>query len=396
MRGQLALETLKPGDIILTASPTWSSMSIRIASGSIYSHASLVIDPLIWFEAVDEGVQYRIVDAGIGVIEGKLHYLHSLATYKRLAVYRHPQLAELSIEELEWFGQQLMAESKKFFLLAYPPADAFLPILKANLGYTKIAKYVSRLFTDKHSIMESFPELSKYYGPFCSSLVVNCLREVDLQAVGIQGALMANLDPSAITPGALSRRRAGLQRIDSGLLAGNGDTQLRYSILSGLLREHADNWRMLISSAQRHIEILRIKYGTELLARELSKVTKEVAKEENIEGSREIESSNDSHASSTDLELQADMEEINKIDWMAWQATALWAAFRAARECSLECAESKSFPCKDDCSRSARSYLGVWDQLMPQDYRQAMADAIGGALTGKGTFVGNPGGDKES
>ena len=60
MQRYLALDAIKAGDIILAASPTMTSYGIRAASFSRVSHAAIAIHPLIWFEALSDGVQYTI------------------------------------------------------------------------------------------------------------------------------------------------------------------------------------------------------------------------------------------------------------------------------------------------------------------------------------------------
>ena len=61
MARYLALDVIEPGDIVLTAELTKPSLAIRLASGSRVSHAALALHPLIWFEAVDSGVGYRLI-----------------------------------------------------------------------------------------------------------------------------------------------------------------------------------------------------------------------------------------------------------------------------------------------------------------------------------------------
>lgn len=217
MERYLALDNLRPGDILLTAEPTWTSAAIRLATFSRVSHAVLVLHPLIWFESVRRGgVGYRVAHATDKVKGAAAD--HSDRDVKK---ERQPELVwdkttvRLGLKigpgekyivkrmkdglpyqsddpaTIHSFARKLIASTSCFAFWNYSQPDQFLEILRGGLGRFRFVRRLAEKLSRSSSTL--------YRGPFCSWLVVDCY-----QALGLK---LFDANPDAITPRALDRSK---------------------------------------------------------------------------------------------------------------------------------------------------------------------------------------------
>ena len=134
MQRYLALDAIKAGDIILTASPTMTSYAIRAASFSRVSHAAIAIHPLIWFEALGDGVQYTIHEPTFVLSGDRVRFGLSVAPGERYIVKR-PQIngPQDDLQEYQT-AKALIEASSKYAFLNYALRSKFLQLARFGLG----------------------------------------------------------------------------------------------------------------------------------------------------------------------------------------------------------------------------------------------------------------------
>lgn len=181
MARYLALDALRPGDIVLSAVPTLTSLGIRIGTFSRVSHAALVLHPLLWFEALGStGIGYKVIEPalvendqairlGMPVPRGGAYYV------KRFEP--EPYAAADAVAK-HAFARKLVEAASRFAFLNYAAAEKFLPMLRFKLGDTGVARFIA------NNVKRSGKEL--YPGPFCSWLVADCYRDVGLPLFDIE------------------------------------------------------------------------------------------------------------------------------------------------------------------------------------------------------------------
>jgi hypothetical protein len=198
MSRYLALDQLKPGDIILASCNDRISWLIRILSVSWYSHSILVISPTIWFDADDPGAQYRCPESKV-VYDGEHFRLgHKIPKGYRYDVFRHKQLHPQgngpTQEEEHKFVKDLIDATTVHAFLSYPDLAKFLRLLKFRLGETGFAKYVAKL-------LDKGKPPSRYSGHFCSGLVASCYSGLNFRGSSLN---LFTKEPDRISPRALS------------------------------------------------------------------------------------------------------------------------------------------------------------------------------------------------
>jgi hypothetical protein len=198
MSRYLALDQIKAGDIIL--SPCWdfSSVSIRVASLSKYSHAILALSPTIWFEADAPGVHYRCPTSKV-VWDSERRYFR--LGYKIPRGYQYTLLRRTGIPHIEtregehWFAKKLIDVTADHAFLDYARFAQFLPLVKFGLGELHLAKYLANILDQGKP--------SHYSGPFCSGLVASCYKRLD-DYEGVDLNLFP-VEPDRVSPRALGK-----------------------------------------------------------------------------------------------------------------------------------------------------------------------------------------------
>lgn len=194
MKRYLALDTIQPGDVILSAEPTVRSIAIRVLTGSLSSsHVAIAVHPLIWFEAVGEGLRYRVVNPELVWSGEKLSFALPWPAGTRFKIRRPDALltGDDSMEDRTIVAKRLIDATSRFAFLDYAPPEAFLPLLKLGFGKSKLAKRLTLIL--------GRDRFSTFAGPFCSWLVAACYEAI--------GHPMFNSAAQRITPAAISRSR---------------------------------------------------------------------------------------------------------------------------------------------------------------------------------------------
>ena len=199
----LALDKIKPGDVILSSARTKTSIGIRAASFSRVSHAAIAIYPLIWFEALGSGIQYTIHRPTFVLDDDGLHFGLPVPRGERYIVKR-PKEQQLQGRLDEYrAAKNLIEASSKFAFLNYAVTTNFLQLARFGLGKRAFARLVTEVMDARRSKL--FP------GPFCSWLVAECYN-------GIGWDIFAG-EPNRLSPGALDKSK-GLREIDGMMLDG--------------------------------------------------------------------------------------------------------------------------------------------------------------------------------
>lgn len=189
MRHVLFLDDLEPGDVVLSRAPTSVSRAIRLATASAHSHAALVLDPVVWFEALGDGVGHRVYGGDLVMHEGRLRLAHDCGR-SRFVVLRHTDDAARRRafgprgEPADGFVRWIEGAD----LFSYPGAEAFLDLLPLGLGM-RLAGFARRIDRGR---VRGIP------GRFCSQLVATAYADLGLP-------LFARRAASAVSPGRLAR-----------------------------------------------------------------------------------------------------------------------------------------------------------------------------------------------
>jgi hypothetical protein len=200
MAKYLALDCIKPGDIILSKEKTTQSRLIRGLSFSDFSHAQIAIHPMMWFESADLGVQYQIISPNSTFIpqivwdrrKGQFRLGLELKGGNNFEVKRLSDAVDLKTRLDEHkFANKLIDVTSKYAFLNYAKLDKFLPLLRFKLGERRFFSLLANAF-DKGGV-EFYP------GPFCSWLVASCYQDMGLS--------LFDVDAQRISPGALQRNR---------------------------------------------------------------------------------------------------------------------------------------------------------------------------------------------
>jgi hypothetical protein len=189
----LALDEILPGDTILSAALTLRSIAIRLLTGSTTaSHAAMAIHPLIWFESIGKGVNYKIISPKL-VWDGRRVCLAMESPKRqRYAVRRVRGLCESRDQkDRNATAKLLIAASSRFVFLNYASPDSFLATLRLGLDKNTFVHFVANNFSKNAS--KFFP------GPFCSWLVAELYGDI--------GQAIFDKDPRKITPAALARSK---------------------------------------------------------------------------------------------------------------------------------------------------------------------------------------------
>lgn len=205
MTRYLALDLIQPGDIVLSAGLTRTSIGIRLATFSRVSHVAVALHPMLWFETLaSQGALYKVVEPEL-VWDGKNVRLAMKIPRGECYFIKRLKVAPYCSDEpiaRHTFARSLMQATISFAFLNYATPDKFLPMLKFRLGRTRFARFIVSHFERPYSGL--FP------GHFCSWLVTELYNEL--------GLTLFDVDADRITPGAIDRSKR-LYSVDSRIRA---------------------------------------------------------------------------------------------------------------------------------------------------------------------------------
>ncbi|WP_419781217.1 hypothetical protein [Maridesulfovibrio sp.] len=205
----LALNKIRPGDVLLISSSSLSSKSIKTVTGGEYSHAAIFVSPKIIFEAVSDGLcftalhteyvgesknTFEVVASYPDInpssykfdlsVQGRMKHIASVNSYrflntprkpstpKAIKVLRHKQIKDTPPNEIT---KRLLTKILPFWGLKYPELAKLLgaiPSLRENPSYREKAESVI-------SSLAPFKYHDSYRGQYCSQLVLSVLEELD-------------------------------------------------------------------------------------------------------------------------------------------------------------------------------------------------------------------------
>lgn len=205
MTRYLALDRIKPGDIVLSAGLTRTSIGIRLATFSRVSHVAVALHPMLWFETLArKGALYKIVEPEL-VWDGKNVRLAMKIPRGECYFIKRLKVAPYCDDDpiaRHTFARSLMQATSSFAFLNYATPDKFLPMLKFRLGRTRLARFIVRHLERPYSGL--FP------GHFCSWLVTELYNGL--------GLTLFDVNADRITPGAIDRSEK-LYSVDSRIKA---------------------------------------------------------------------------------------------------------------------------------------------------------------------------------
>lgn len=355
----LAVDKLQPGDIILSGSFSRASLFLQLATGSIFSHAALVIHPLLWFESVPDGIQYKAIECRLGLDNGRLRCVTTVAPGHWMSVIRLKSEILPTIDSFVLL-KSLLDISLDHFSLQYPNKEKFLKPIKMGIGRTKIAYKIAAQLSRKEHVF--FP------GVFCSALIVIFFKKVGIE-------LFPNIAEDAITPGAISRsKKFGIANASCAI---SNDLPTAFRSLDIEAQANARSSNFLIKNAMdaalsgtvntlladRTAQLLEV---AELLTPDHEQKAS-IAREIIIQKQRISELSDEFHTNRKKL----NPVRIQLISLLAW-----WEAYKCATECMPACkgAISKYYECGEDgCSRSSEAHLKFL-RHPPKSLRSIFAD----------------------
>lgn len=237
MATYLALDTIQPGDTILSSAPTARSRLIRAVTGSLRaSHAAIALHPLIWFESIGTGVDYRFIQPELVWDGQRIRLAMPIPRGERFVVRRpaEPLFDPHSATARHAVARKLIRSSSDFAFLNYARPSAFLATARLGLSESAFARFVAAALDRDHEVF--------YPGPFCSWLVAECYWDL--------GRNIAGADSPSVTPAALARAKA-LATIDSGLVARPVDRTPRNLTAERLLNDAITGASMMIAKIRQ-------------------------------------------------------------------------------------------------------------------------------------------------
>jgi cell wall-associated NlpC family hydrolase len=182
--GRLAAPVdLQPGDILLSAAPSLTSLGIRLLTSSPVSHAALYVGGGEVAEAVGHGVQLRRIET-------------VLAEESVVAAFRHPALDDTAAQRISQFARD--AVGGKY--------DHVGVLLHAPFALERRACELPGITTFlREACLSALASLQLTAGDnsrfFCSEFVLHAYREAGLP--------ITRARPSWVSPGDLLHMRAG-------------------------------------------------------------------------------------------------------------------------------------------------------------------------------------------
>lgn len=202
--GWLPIEELKPLDVILSRSTNKRSLKSARLTGGEFSHAALVLDTGIWFDAQPSGCGMYSAAAHAEECSDGRSYLN-LNRYGHVRVLRHPILDALSAERQRQLASIADKRCQELIGCHYAPYDMLLPLIRAPFAHSLIKRWPSQMrrlarAADKfHAVFLAAPGTrgikmweailcghKTASSHFCSELVVSLYHAIGLD-VAIKG-----------------------------------------------------------------------------------------------------------------------------------------------------------------------------------------------------------------
>lgn len=164
---------LQAGDVILLKGKGLFSNVISYSTKGIYSHAALVVNSLVHFEATQVGLGYTPIK--ISKVENHPSFnrwLWDVSDYELIDVYRLKDVKNLSIEEQDSQGNKLIEILKELEGLEYPELAKLSNATSILSKYPDIKRKLSELIS-KNILREQ--KINQ--GMFCSQIVSFALQE---------------------------------------------------------------------------------------------------------------------------------------------------------------------------------------------------------------------------
>jgi hypothetical protein len=174
----LRCDLLRPADVILSVSASKegtmiSTMSHELGTDAWFSHAAIVIDKCLLFEAVDDGLIYsRLPVCLAGSVWPETVILHDVSHLKDVQVLRHPALQSVDPEPLQ---NRLLDMVQKLHGMEYPNRSR----LAKAAAVTSVGRAVAAIgltSIDKYKRLTNAERTPVIPGPFCSMLVAILLQ----------------------------------------------------------------------------------------------------------------------------------------------------------------------------------------------------------------------------
>lgn len=163
-------DLLQPADIILsTDSGSKDSRKISLLTSGKYSHAALVVDPLLHFESIAMGIGFTpLYISRVEKTGDQTKLLWDISSYKNIDVFRHP-----NIERSNDLTSKLINTVHSLRGLEYPELYKLSSATDLLRGIPFLKEFILKLI----SKMQGEPEKTSP-GMFCSQLVKFCMDEI--------------------------------------------------------------------------------------------------------------------------------------------------------------------------------------------------------------------------
>jgi hypothetical protein len=136
-RTWLDIHALRPLDTVLTRADQKAAIATTKLSGGEFSHASFVVDPLMWFDAQPEGCGYHFLTGSI--VTHDSDFL-DVSNYRHILVLRHPIVALLSPERQAQLAHAAERMCQRLIGRRYARYEHLLSLVKLPL----VRKSISR------------------------------------------------------------------------------------------------------------------------------------------------------------------------------------------------------------------------------------------------------------
>jgi hypothetical protein len=175
--GYLDITALHPLDVIVCASQCNIHREIQKWSSGSFAHAGLLLTPMVTFESGLEGLFFTVTDElSFASVEGSLHLAMDLSDYTHFKVLRHPELANVSEEDLCNVQVSALGVCEELNLLNYPH---LLRLVAAMPGLGAVASMADRLTRISDRLRHR-----RARGLFCSELVARVFNDIELPILG--------------------------------------------------------------------------------------------------------------------------------------------------------------------------------------------------------------------
>jgi hypothetical protein len=197
----LRLDRLQPLDVILSVARQHPKQNwwIKWWSRGNYSHAALVVSSGWWFESDENGCfTAKVPPVHAGLSLGDTIVLADLSKYRQIAVYRHPDLREVTDTQAEHFRRRIDVATESFRFHEYPAYDRLLGAVHPSFrNYARALRSLVKWAT-RWTYEPIVP------GKFCSETIAHVFQELGIPLFD------GPREPSEVNPSDLARSRLEL------------------------------------------------------------------------------------------------------------------------------------------------------------------------------------------